>query len=127
MNTAPNVNGVDKGQYLNLLVAQLQNQDPLKPMDQQEQVAQLAQFSMVEGIDRLNTRFDQFFELQMLGNGRNLLGSTVEFQSNNGLTETGIVERISAEDSGIVLTVNGQTVTMDQVAALVNSASIGTP
>ncbi|MCA8993996.1 MAG: hypothetical protein KDA88_18570 [Planctomycetaceae bacterium] len=127
MNTAPNVNGVDKGQYLNLLVAQLQNQDPLKPMDQQEQVAQLAQFSMVEGIDRLNTRFDQFFELQMLGNGRNLLGSTVEFQSNNGLTETGIVERISAEDSGIVLTVNGQTITMDQVAALMNSASIGTP
>ncbi|MEZ5942587.1 MAG: flagellar hook capping FlgD N-terminal domain-containing protein [Planctomycetaceae bacterium] len=126
MNTAPNVNGVDKGQYLNLLVAQLQNQDPLKPMDQQEQVAQLAQFSMVEGIDRLNTRFDQFFELQMLGNGRNLLGSTVEFHSNDGLIESGIVERISAEDSGIVLTVNGHAISMDQVAALVNPVDAST-
>lgn len=44
--------------FLELMVAQLNNQDPLSPQDNTEFVAQLAQFSSVEGIDRLNTTTD---------------------------------------------------------------------
>lgn len=40
--------------FLTLLTAQLKNQDPLKPMDNTEFLGQMAQFSTVAGIDRLN-------------------------------------------------------------------------
>ncbi len=44
-----------KDAFLKLLVAQLENQDPLEPMDNGEFVAQLAQFSSLEGIKNLGT------------------------------------------------------------------------
>ncbi|ASP40621.1 flagellar hook capping protein [Bacterioplanes sanyensis] len=51
----PKSNELGKNAFLELMVAQLNNQNPLEPTDNQAFVAQLAQFSSVEGIDNLNT------------------------------------------------------------------------
>ena len=45
----------DKNMFMRLLLAQIKNQDPLKPTDQTDFVAQLAQFSSLEGIQNLNS------------------------------------------------------------------------
>ena len=47
-----------KNEFLELLVAQLNNQNPLEPQENGEFIAQLAQFSQVEGIEQLNTRME---------------------------------------------------------------------
>jgi len=54
--------GADLGQdaFLKLLTTQLTHQDPTKPMDNGDFIAQLAQFSTVEGISSLGTSFDKF-------------------------------------------------------------------
>ena len=44
-----------KNEFLELLVAQLNNQNPLEPQENGEFIAQLAQFSQVEGIEKLNS------------------------------------------------------------------------
>lgn len=44
-----------KNEFLNLLVAQLNNQNPLEPQGNGEFIAQLAQFSTLEGVEKLNT------------------------------------------------------------------------
>jgi len=46
--------------FLKLMITQLENQDPLSPKDNTEFIAQLAQFSSVESLDRLNNNFDSF-------------------------------------------------------------------
>tara|TARA_R110002072_G_scaffold31735_19_gene97781 strand:- start:26267 stop:26935 length:669 start_codon:yes stop_codon:yes gene_type:complete len=46
---------LDKNAFLELMVAQLNNQDPLNPQENGDFIAQLAQFSSVEGIDNLNS------------------------------------------------------------------------
>lgn len=51
----PKSNELGRDAFLELMVAQLNNQNPLDPTDNQAFVAQLAQFSTVEGIDKLNT------------------------------------------------------------------------
>ncbi|WP_028292585.1 flagellar hook assembly protein FlgD [Oceanobacter kriegii] len=53
--TGTSDNELGQDAFLELMVAQLNNQNPLDPMDNQAFVAQLAQFSTVEGIDNLNT------------------------------------------------------------------------
>ena len=52
-------NGADFENFLELLTAQLRNQDPLSPLDSTEFVAQLANFSSVEQLVNANTRLDQ--------------------------------------------------------------------
>ena len=47
-----------KDEFLKLLVAQLENQDPMSPMDGQQMAAQLAQFSSVEQLMQMNQKFD---------------------------------------------------------------------
>lgn len=50
--------------FLKLLTTQLQNQDPLSPMQNAEMTSQLAQMSTVEGIERLNTMVQQLINGQ---------------------------------------------------------------
>jgi flagellar basal-body rod modification protein FlgD len=47
-----------KDQFVKLLVTEMQNQDPLNPMDGKELAVQLAQFSSVEQLMNVNTKLD---------------------------------------------------------------------
>ena len=66
--TAANANSEDR--FLKLLVAQMQNQDPLNPMDNAQVTSQMAQISTVSGIEKLNSTVlglnAQFAQLQTL-------------------------------------------------------------
>jgi flagellar basal-body rod modification protein FlgD len=53
---------LDKDAFLKLLLTQLSNQDPLKPMDDTQFISQLAQFSSLEQMQQLNTNFGPFFQ-----------------------------------------------------------------
>lgn len=54
----PKSNELGRNEFLKLLVAQMNNQNPLEPQDNSEFVAQLAQFSAVEGMENLNGTVD---------------------------------------------------------------------
>lgn len=54
----PKKNEMGQDAFLELLVTQMNNQNPLNPQDNGEFVAQLAQFSSVEGITKLNTQME---------------------------------------------------------------------
>lgn len=56
----PKSNELGQSAFLELMVTQLKNQDPLDPQGNAEFVAQLAQFSSVESLDKLNNNFDTF-------------------------------------------------------------------
>ena len=66
--------------FLKLLVAQMQNQDPLNPMDNAQVTSQMAQINTVSGIEKLNTTVpglnSQFVQLQAL-QGATLVGRDV--------------------------------------------------
>lgn len=72
-------------QFLTLLVAQLQNQDPTSPMDNAQLTSQMAQISTVSGIEKLNNTVEsvtgQFASMQML-QGASLIGRTVLSEGN---------------------------------------------
>ncbi|BET96645.1 flagellar hook assembly protein FlgD [Xenorhabdus taiwanensis] len=53
-NQKPQSSGDIKDSFLNILVAQLKNQDPTNPMQNSELTSQIAQISTVEGIEKLN-------------------------------------------------------------------------
>lgn len=66
--------------FLKLLVTQLQNQDPLNPMDNAQMTSQMAQISTVSGLEKVNTSIEsmssKFMSLQAV-QGANLVGRSV--------------------------------------------------
>src|SRR5690606_19994383 len=71
-------NELGQSAFLELMITQLNNQDPLSPQDNTAFVAQLAQFSSVEGLERLNSNFQSF---------------TNTFMSNQALQASSLVGR----------------------------------
>lgn len=55
-----NPNELGQNAFLKLMITQMENQNPLDPQENSEFVAQLAQFSSVEGLDKLNNNFEGF-------------------------------------------------------------------
>lgn len=58
--TGSGAESLDMNSFMTLLTTQLQNQDPTNPTDNSQMVAQLAQFSSLEGINQLNTTVNSF-------------------------------------------------------------------
>ncbi|WP_097461754.1 flagellar hook assembly protein FlgD [Mangrovitalea sediminis] len=74
-----------KDQFMNLMLAQLNNQDPLNPTDNTQFLAQLAQFSSLEQMQNLNTSVQSFssqFRSQQALQASAMVGRSVVAQSN---------------------------------------------
>ena len=71
--------------FLKLLVAQLNNQDPMNPMDNAQMTTQMAQINTVVGINQLNSTMEamssQFTAMQVL-QGTSMIGRTVLSEGN---------------------------------------------
>ena len=113
-----------EGQFLNLLITQLQNQNPLEPVDQQEFLGQLAQFSTLEGIENLNANFDQMLKLSELTQGAGLLGkdALLTTADENGTPRSGIIESVRVEEGEVLLKINDEDVSLDDIQELRNAA-----
>jgi len=74
-----------KDEFMRLLIAQLENQDPLEPTDNGEFIAQMAQFSSLEGISNLNSTVENFgasMQSTQALQASTLVGRSVQVLSN---------------------------------------------
>lgn len=108
-----------RDQFLTLLVAQLQNQDPLQPIQNEDFIAQLAQFSTLEGIENLNASFSDVLALQNLTQGANLIGRTASYNSPaDNSAQTGTIDAYRVNEGNIELMINGEPVAVGLVSQL---------
>lgn len=96
-----------KDDFLRLLTTQLSNQDPLKPVDNQEFIAQLAQFASVEQLNKVSTNLESLLVAQT---------------STNQLAAAGLVGKdVSYRSDGVELAAAGAaklSTTLEQAAAV---------
>jgi flagellar basal-body rod modification protein FlgD len=104
------------GDFMKLLISQVQHQDPLQPMTNAEFATQMAQFSTLQSIDELNSNFAQMLLLQNLTQGANLVGKNVVYQpTGETSTSQGIVQSVSLQNGQLLLQIGGQHVPLNQV------------
>ena len=84
--------------YMKLLIVQLQNQNPLEPLDNNEMASQLAQFSQLQQLESMNTSFAKVLSTTELTYANSLIGKEVSFiaETETGTTDitSGIVEQV---------------------------------
>lgn len=119
MSAIGSASQLTQADFLSLLVAQLKNQDPLNPMDQNAFVTQLAELSTVSGIQSLNTNFSNLLSLQQLSGGSSLIGKTVSFlPAGSSTTAQGTVGSLSVSQGNVQLTVDGKAVPLSSVTGV---------
>ncbi|MFW5711739.1 MAG: flagellar hook assembly protein FlgD [Spirochaetota bacterium] len=95
-----------KDDFLQLLITQLKHQDPTKPMDDKQFIAQMAQFSSLEQMTNLGQEFAKISGIVSRGNALNLLGKQVEILEGEQRV-SGVVESVSGTENPQVK-VNGR-------------------
>ncbi|OJU81551.1 MAG: hypothetical protein BGO11_06705 [Solirubrobacterales bacterium 70-9] len=102
------VGGIDKNQFLELLVAQLKNQNPLNPVGGQEFMSQMAAFSTLEQVTNLTAGSEELNQMMAAGQSLALVGHDVTYTKADGSTAAGTVESVQFGKNGFSLTVNGE-------------------
>ncbi len=110
-NRSAALDGLDSDAFLQLLVAQLKNQDPTKPMDSTEYMAQLASYANVEQNTKTNDKLDKVLAAISVSQAGSLMGRTVT--SPDG-SVSGTVTGYEVFGNGVRLTLdNGATLVME--------------
>ncbi|OHV83128.1 flagellar hook assembly protein FlgD [Mesorhizobium sp. ORS 3428] len=104
--TSTSKTAVDYQSFLKLLIAEMKNQDPTKPMDSTQYVAQLATFSQVEQSVQTNTKLDQIIQSSALSQADALIGRSIT--SADGKT-TGTVASVKLASSGLIAVLQNGT------------------
>jgi flagellar basal-body rod modification protein FlgD len=115
-NTSATLNQSD---FLKLLVAQIQYQDPLNPQSDTEMAAQMAQFSSLQASTASSA------SLAMM-QANNLVGNTVNIQVDSTTTTSGVVTGVVMSNGAPQITVGGVNYGLSQVASIVPAASAAT-
>lgn len=107
---------------LKVLLAQLTNQNPLKPMENQDFLGQMAQFSSLEQSRQTYSKLEELVALQSSLQSVGLIGKTVDVQSATG-TVTGVVTALSLASGTPTLSVRTSSgnVVSDLSLALVSA------
>lgn len=91
---------VDMDQFLKLLIAQLQNQDPLSPMDNSEMLQQISQIREISATNKLSDTLDSVLLGQNLSTASGLIGKEVFALTDDAQDVRGKVDRVSVVTSG---------------------------
>ncbi|MCO6047352.1 hypothetical protein NG895_25910 [Aeoliella sp. ICT_H6.2] len=96
-STASALNDLDLDSFLDLMIAELQNQDPLNPLENDELLAQISQIREVGATDRLTETLDSVLLGQNISSATNLIGADVVALTADGERVTGNVRRVSID------------------------------
>lgn len=109
----------DSDDFMNLLLAQIKNQDPLEPMDNQQFMSQLTQLNSLNVLKSIDTNTKELIWDNQLGNAASFIGKEVEYSVNDGAsTSTGVVTAVTFEDGAVMLTIDGEQVALSDVIAI---------
>ncbi|MDU9692493.1 MULTISPECIES: flagellar hook assembly protein FlgD [Priestia] len=104
-----------KDDFLKLLIAQLQNQDPMNPMEDKDFIAQMAQFSSLEQMTNMSTSLNTFVtqsQASPILKGSELIGKTAAWLDEEGNKKQGVISTASVKNNEISFTINDENHTV---------------
>jgi flagellar basal-body rod modification protein FlgD len=115
-----NTGTLGKDDFLNLLVTQLRYQDPLKPLDDKEFVAQMAQFSSLEQMQNMNSSLSQSQAYSLIG--KHVTASLVDDKTKETKPIEGQVSSVKVSSGKVYAVVNGKDIPIERITDVSDGA-----
>jgi flagellar basal-body rod modification protein FlgD len=114
---------MDENTFLQLMVAQMKNQDPDSPTDPSTMLSQTAQFTTVQELTQVATEDQNVYNSSQQQIATSMLGRTVTWTDVSGNAKTGVVTDVSIGASTPNLTVGGVAVSLSTVSSVATAAT----
>lgn len=105
-------------EFLQLLVTQLTNQNPLNPASPTQLMAQTAQLTMVQSLQTMQQQMTTMSNSTAEQGAVSMIGKTVTSTDANGNQISGVVSQVSITSNGPVLTVGSQQVPYSSITGI---------
>lgn len=112
---ANSLDTIDTSQFLKMMLAELQNQDPLNPMQNSQIMQELGQMQQITASNKLTTTLDGMALGQSLSNATTLIGKQIDGIDDSGNPASGVVSKVTVADSVAKLHVGAQIVSLTNV------------
>ena len=113
---------LNTSQFLDLMIAELQNQDPMNPMDNAQMIEQIGQIRQIDASTKLTTTLDAVLMGQNISSASSLIGKTITGLDADSNRITGQVDKVTVADGVPKLHVGSRTVTLNNVGEILPAA-----
>lgn len=105
----------DPAQFMQLLLAQLRNQNPLDPVQDKDFMGQVTQMNSLQELQKMNALLKSLAQSNRLGEAAALIGKAVTARGDDGQTQTGVVTGVTLEGDEARLLVGGGAIALSSV------------
>ena len=117
-------NQLSRQDFYSIMIAELTNQDPFEPMDNQQFLEQVASLQSLESTGKLTEGIEKLLFRQELSSASGLIGKTVVAIDEQGESVSGVVERLRIENNTVQLVIENEDGTREiPMSRLVEVAS----
>ena len=120
-------NSLTPSDFIQFMVTELQNQDPLDPTDANQMLSQMSEIGQLQSADTLQTDLTSMVQQNQVASASAMIGKLVQGTDSNQNQQTGIVSAVQVTSSGVNLTLSsGVTLPMANITAITNAPTTTT-
>jgi flagellar basal-body rod modification protein FlgD len=109
------------GDFVQFLITELQNQDPLNPTSSDQMLSQLSEIGQLESSTDLQTSLTGMVQQNSVSSASNMIGKQIQGTDQFNNQQTGLVTGVQVTTSGVNLALdNGSTVSLGNVTSITN-------
>jgi flagellar basal-body rod modification protein FlgD len=113
--------------FIQFLVTELQNQDPLNPTDSNQMLEQMSEIGQLQSSDTLQTDLTSMVQQNQIASASSMIGKEVQGTDANNNPQSGLVTSVQVANSSVNLTLDsGATVPMANITSINNAATTTT-
>jgi len=120
--TSDRLNELSMSDFIKMMVAELENQDPMNPMSNTEMLQQMSQMRSITSNDRLTAGIESLTLGQALSTASSLIGKTVTGVNTLNQSVTGKVDKVTIENGEAKLYVGSSIINVGNVTAIADTS-----
>jgi len=110
--------------FINLMVTELQNQDPTQPESSDELLSQMSEIGQLQSSDSLQSTLTGLAQQNQIGAASSLIGKSVQGLDANSNSVSGTVSSVNVASSGVTLELdNGSSVSLSNLTSIAPASS----